>query len=574
MKKLFPLLMIIMIGVCGTGCGGADNRDNPPLPPAPSGSGAGTGAGSTSPITVTISPQSVTLSAASNQQFTATLTNDTQKQGVIWSFANCSGPACGTIDADGKYTAPANVVGHLQVMILARAVADLSRSAVASVEVRGNPTPNDAKLQGHYVFLLSGYDGDGIWMAAGSLVADGQGGITSGTLDQTVTLGGTHDDHVTGYYSVGDDNRGNLAFSGQFYGAFSLSIALNSFENGISGRVRAAQHGYNTSLGTSVTGWLVRQDPNYVPSLNGNYVFLAGGQGTNGDYRLAMAGRFTTSGGQINGSADYFDGATAIQPSFADAYTLDASGRGSTTIAGQPFIFYIASDTEVLLMQKSPSSGWSGSQPLASGFALRQSSGPFTAAALNGPSVMSLTGSSLGRIVFDGHGGFAGTFDQPDLVNAARTGTYSLDADGSGRGRFQLQGETNVYTFYLVSPGRAVVVDLQRRHGTFEPQSAGPFINASLAGDFSVGTLPLPMVWTSRFMSGAVHADGSGSIEGTLDNGISSGVLNGTYSVEPNGRITVTTLTADLWPQTSILYLISPSKAVGAQNEVITVLEK
>jgi len=61
------------------------------------------------PAGVTVSPASVTVQTGGVQQFTATVSPGGANQAVTWrlSGTGCTGASCGTIDATGKYAAPA-----------------------------------------------------------------------------------------------------------------------------------------------------------------------------------------------------------------------------------------------------------------------------------------------------------------------------------------------------------------------------------------------------------------------------------------------------------------------------------
>jgi hypothetical protein len=58
-------------------------------------------------------------------------------QGAAWSVAGagCSGASCGTIDATGKYTAPATVPNPATVTVTASSVVDSTKSAAATVTI-------------------------------------------------------------------------------------------------------------------------------------------------------------------------------------------------------------------------------------------------------------------------------------------------------------------------------------------------------------------------------------------------------------------------------------------------------
>jgi hypothetical protein len=112
---------------------------------------ASCGGGSTSPATISpASPSvSVTLSPSSQQtvdagqaiNFTATVANDSNNQGVNWtvSGSSCSGGTCGTLantsTAAATYDAPASVSSALTVTITATSVYKSSASSSATVKV-------------------------------------------------------------------------------------------------------------------------------------------------------------------------------------------------------------------------------------------------------------------------------------------------------------------------------------------------------------------------------------------------------------------------------------------------------
>src|ERR1700674_4928577 len=132
-KQIGGLVILAMVGVLFlAGCGGSTaspaNNQPPPL------------------AAVTVSPASVTVQASGVQQFTATVSPSGASQAVSWSLsgAGCTGASCGTIDATGKYTAPATVPNPATVTLRATSVADLTKAAIAAVKIMtavNNPTP-------------------------------------------------------------------------------------------------------------------------------------------------------------------------------------------------------------------------------------------------------------------------------------------------------------------------------------------------------------------------------------------------------------------------------------------------
>jgi hypothetical protein len=108
------------------------------------GCGGSSGGGATRQpqvITVTVSPSAVLVAPNGVQQFTATVTGTSNLQ-VHWSVtgAGCGGDACGTINSEGRYTAPGVIPDPDTVTVRATSAADPSRFGAATVTI-GIPTP-------------------------------------------------------------------------------------------------------------------------------------------------------------------------------------------------------------------------------------------------------------------------------------------------------------------------------------------------------------------------------------------------------------------------------------------------
>lgn len=107
-------------------------------------------------IAVTLTPGTATVPTGEQQQFSATLANDLQNQGVTWlitqgtpttgvqfpSLPSCSTltPSCGSIDQNGKYTAPTAVPTTATLTVVATSIADTTRFAFGTITViQGGP---------------------------------------------------------------------------------------------------------------------------------------------------------------------------------------------------------------------------------------------------------------------------------------------------------------------------------------------------------------------------------------------------------------------------------------------------
>jgi hypothetical protein len=570
------------------------------------------------PTSIAVSPATATVSTGELQLFVATGDPFGTVPAVSWSVAGsgCNGESCGTIDSTGKYSAPSVAPIPPLVVVTATSVADSSVSGSAVVTVGSNS--DNSKLNGQYAFLLGGYDGDGNVAMAGSFTADGNGNITSGVADYNFSSAIFVATNLTftGTYSVGSDNRGSItitvtsprAFPSGFSQTFSFS--LGSFNGGIATRGRMIELD-NEQIWA--TGILAKQDPTAfsTAAITGGYAFGLSGTASSG-FPLNAVGRFTASGGSLSaGLTDVYGlGLTesgsgtvsaGLRLPFSGVYQVSANGRGTavfTFTAQDPafsnFAFYVVSASELLFIETDTcQSGICTFKGGISGEALQQSGGPFTAGSLNGPAVFNLTAAgsnatggsvAVGQEILDGMGNLTGIQDKNSsgVITSAQTfsGTYTVDPDGLGRGESAQGGVQE--SFYLASPGRGFIIGTNGyNEGKFEPQSGAPFNDASISGDFVLGTLPWPFNWAFSPASGVMSATGSGSLLGTSDCICGSDSnFSGRYSVGENGRTTVT-ITAGSGSSTNwVFYLISPSKAVGTDtdggttNSAIRIIEK
>ena len=94
-----------------------------------------------SDIVVTVTPKSVTIGAGNTTQFLATVTGTTDTE-VTWAVNNIpyGNSTLGSIDGNGNYTAPVNIVGLGSVTITATSVVDTTKSGSATVTLL-NPVP-------------------------------------------------------------------------------------------------------------------------------------------------------------------------------------------------------------------------------------------------------------------------------------------------------------------------------------------------------------------------------------------------------------------------------------------------
>jgi DNA-binding beta-propeller fold protein YncE len=102
--------------------------------------GSGCGGGS-STVAVTITPTTATVKLQATQQFTATVTGNSDTD-VTWSVNSVTGgnATVGTVTTQGLYTAPANALNSSSVSVTATSVADTSKYASATVTISSGAT--------------------------------------------------------------------------------------------------------------------------------------------------------------------------------------------------------------------------------------------------------------------------------------------------------------------------------------------------------------------------------------------------------------------------------------------------
>jgi len=537
------------------------------------------------PVLVTISPTSAIVAVNSQQQFRATVAGSTNTS-VDWSIsgAACSGSSCGTITSGGLYTAPAVVPSLSTIIVKATSQIDVSQSASAVVSVVAN---ENSKLQGQYAFQLTGFDVNGVYEAAGSFTADGNGNVMGGAEDVNHTLGPATDVALTGTYQLNGDNRGTLTLSSSI-GTQTFSLALNSA--GTVGRCIE----FDTS-GIRGSGVIEQQDKNAfnLAGLKGPYVLsLAGNNSSRTRIGALAIFDFDGSGNIVGGSMDVNDGGT-ILPTFASfqgIYRVDSTGRGIVNLSipgfadgALQFAFYTVSANKLLLVSTNQ---LSSSNPILGGTAELQSGAPYLTSSFHGATVFSLGGESgnipqvlVGRITFDGVSQPLVEFDQNTggtiTTGNVLTGAYSLGLNGSGTLNLDnSNGLTKVWDIYAISPNHAFLMDASSSEvgmGELKPQSIEPPIsNKDIVGTYLIGSGG-PLVSTATLYSGSANFDGINAVTGTEDISLSSArsadqSLKGSYSVSSslnNGRGTL--LLTSPSSATIALWVTSASEVLGLE---------
>jgi hypothetical protein len=540
-------------------------------------------------LTIAVAPATATVAAGETQQFTATV-QGVANTAVNWQVNAVAGgnSSVGTISAAGLYTAPLAIPATGAVTITAVSQADTSQTATAAVTI----VFSGAMLSGQYAFSYTGFDADGLFFAAGSIVADGNGTITSGLLDLNTFSGVFSNLTLTGTYTVNPDGRAEILLTDSDDFPYTLRTVLISPD-------RLHMIEFDTFAGGQ--GFIEKQDPAAFnnAAFAGGYAFRFNGIDDNSV--ISLAGRMTADGAGGNltaGVMDINDGGTATtNAAFDGTYDLSAGNGRGTALVNTPtgpvdFAIYMVSASKAYFIS-------TDFVPAFLGTAEMQTLASYSNANLSGDYALMSSGFSANgfiltaaRLTADGAepvgGVTAGVSDENDqgvlTENLAFTGTYSVDAIGNGRGTgsFTSTRGTSNFAFYLISPSKAVVVQLDDfavATGELESQQGGPFSVASLAGDYGFSLTGADSDNVGQFTS-----DGSGSITsitGTTDiNDVSSGLLpdlpfTATYSISANGRgdLTVTVSGGTVHFH---IYAVSPSKEilVGVDTILLGTIEK
>lgn len=534
-------------------------------------------------IALSVSPAMPTLAVNATQNFTVTINDDPTGAGVTWTLtqkgAACS-PACGTLSnvtaSVVTYTAPNGVPNPAAVTLVATSVTDTTKNSSATIRISG--TGPAALLTGQYAFELGGLD----TATVGSFYANGAGVITGGMYDNPNW--GTNVTIASGSYTVGGDNRGTITFTDANNVSWQFAFALGSTSSGVATKgalIEMDGNNYN------MTGFLELQDPNSFAagySGSGSYAFqLAGWDLAAAPQSIEGSASLSSTGAISSGLFDANDsGTVTTETAFTGTITMTTTGRGTitttipamATIPGQAFGFVYAVDSTHLLViyfnEPNNSVYWAS----LAGEIVQQSGDPYSASSLNGAVVLQNKGNDssnnpealVGTATLNSAGTFTYSIDQNDagtIANQSGSGSFVFTDPSNGRFTFTPNG-SDTLAGYMIAPSKAYITDItsgsQPTVGSFEPQSAGPFDNASMNGTDFVETLPLVSPTSGAALptviSGVITFN-DGSLSETYDaNQITTLTRNqtdtDTYTVGSNGRVTTGS-------GKTVLYIVSPA---------------
>jgi hypothetical protein len=557
------------------------------------------------PIAVLIAPADAWVPPGGTTGFTAAVRYDIHNAGVIWALDPTCSAACGVLSNVASnsvtYTAPASVPNPPTTTLTATSVADPSRVAEITITV----ATAGGMTEGDYAFFYNGWETpitNGYYdmyrlAAAGRFHADAQGNITDGLEDVNSYSGVSQSVPFTGTYGIGPNRRGSFTIT-TAQGTATYHMVLDpSQSRGEFIRYDAL----DPDAPVFGAGYFELQDKAAFSfaALAGPYAF--GVFGTTHEWnRLAAVGRFNAdaSGALTNGHVDMSNQVHAgVDPQFsttdvrlAGSFSAPSptTGRGTATLTpgssqdltlgtSLNFAYYVISDQKILLVQIDSRNS---TMPVLSG-ELRRQNGTFSAASFNAPAIFSMDGvnranygayyvnAAIGLMVPDQSGSVSGIIDDNQgASNQAFTGSYTVDS--GGRSALVLErapGSTHTHVAYFFNPNEAFLLQTSGTDvlfGRLKPQISGPFTEASITEAFRTHTLA-PTSEQAENDCGLTTFDGVGGASSTLDVNLFANLrhfdFNGTYTVTPNGRGTLTPSAPSSGSR--VFWLVSPTELVG-----------
>jgi hypothetical protein len=572
-------------------------------------------------ISITTAPPS-SMEINSSAQIGATVTNDISNGGVDWSCAPVA--SCGSFTPTHTASGADTVYQALSTAgtVTITAASTTQPTVTASKTVTISPVGGSSNLSGTYTYYANGWDSNfDPYSIVGSIVLDGNGNVTGGEQDYFDLYSGTIDtaDPIVATGGTitfsGADGRGSLTITPTNLGTpetFSVVLVNNN-------HLLIAEF---DSSATSAGSMDLQTVPSSVPMGGNAFAFFDSWDA------FSAGGVLTSNGTAITaGDLDYdYQGS----PSFGNTFSGDVinapdpAGRGTMTVDGLQFAYYVVGPEAFRMIEIDGSSYLAGSM-----FGQGTAAGAFSAASLTGSYVFSQSGADdVGIFEWGAAGEFttdatstltAGVADlnlgdgNPVLAGSVANSQYTVGSDGYGNVTLAsaLDGLVQNFGIYLVDPtlnitdpnsttggGGAFIVDLDSNSlgvGVATPQSSG----ATFAGNYAFnqdGYYVTATPTSSLFdLIGQVLSDGTSTLQGNADfndlnnTGLNPGVPvigaftpdavnagRSTAQISINGSGGVTTENITLYQASDglLFHVDTDSPSSGNGNTAVGVFEK
>jgi hypothetical protein len=408
------------------------------------------------------------LQAGTTISVNAVVVNDNSNAGVDWTVT-CGSADCGsfspthtTSGTATSYTAPATVPTGNTVTITADATASSSVTTVGTVTITSGQT--GTALNGQYAFFIEGADTTDFYIAAGSLIADGNGNITGGEEDYCdLGIPTCVSAVLSGTFSTGSDNRGAITVSSTTLGPQTLQMVVTSTSHALI----IEFDGTATSSGT-----LDLQDTSAFSgsAISGGYSMAVNGIDLQAEVPAALGGIMMADGanGFTNVTLDINDGGTVqTEPTvFTATGVPDSFGRVVMNDPNFQFVYYIVNAKALRLLE-------ADTFFLTGGSAITQGTSSLTVANLAGNSVFLEAGSTTknsgslglaGQVTADNNGNVSPGFTDVNEGGSVASGSIAgstFSGFSSARGSLTLSGgvasTVEDFQVYLVDPGTNIL---------------------------------------------------------------------------------------------------------------------
>lgn len=441
---------------------------------------------------------------------------------------------------------------------------------------------SNASLKGSYAYQIHGFDTNGNpYRQIGVFAADGNGNITGGTDDSSVSASGTQ---VSGTYTVGKDGTGFIGINTSL-GALNWAITLSS-----ASQLQLIEADSFANAG----GTAELQDSTAVTTIpTGTFVFrVHQEQSAENQAPGGQAGVLAFSNGAGSGSMDENLAGTLTSPSVTSTLNAPAGfGRGTGTLLNgstnftTSLVYYIVNSSKFYILVTNASAVGSGSAELQSGAVGNGLSGSY-AFGSRGDDLNPLTGFLAGMATVGqfsaSSGALSGTEDVSQDGTISNGVTLSSCYTVSASGRVAVTSSsggtctsTVTQVFWMVSPARAFVVNAGSstvEDGTADLQTTQNFAVSTFTQQYSMAMDGMDVTPELLSRVGVLQFDGKGNIKlnenanaSASGTGASNpGILAGTYTVGSNGRVVETFSGGSL---DLVMYAVSASQAYVLQND-------
>ena len=209
---------------------------------------------------------------------------------------------------------------------------------------------SNASLNGRYAFTLTSPDSRGPGVESGSITANGNGSIASGTEDANTAAGVSHS-AVTGTYAIQADGRGVVFLTiNSATRSFNIALKANSATSGDNSGELIQSDTQANAIGTL--------EPQDVSAFNNaalashTFAFRVGGNGFNSGPYLSRLGLITTdaAGTNLTGRDDISNGgAMTSNPVITGTMGAVDSSTGRVTVAldSANYVAYVVSSSKL-----------------------------------------------------------------------------------------------------------------------------------------------------------------------------------------------------------------------------------